>query len=212
MGKTQISLAAALGALALSGCHSNLYSTPRTVPVGKTQHIVAVDGHSMTKTSYFVPPAMVYIARRGLSDRVDLGFQVSSTLKLDLKINAVRTDYFDLAFDPSISAGVFAVGSFGSPFLTMALPVIMGLNLGERVTLVAQTGPGSTIPFSGFKVYPFFGAGLQIRVTDLVTIQPEFTSHFMSSDSSSTCFGIGVGFGPQPHYGRTRDSKPRGTR
>lgn len=188
-----------LAILMLSGCHANLYSTPRTVPTGKTQHIVAVDVED-----YSSIPAMVYIARRGLADRVDMGFTVSSTLGLDLKINAVRTEYFDLAVDPSVSAAFISMGVGGHEFFTAAVPVIMGLNLHQRMTLVAQAGPAIS-NYDGTSVFARIGGGLQIRATDLVMIQPEFTAQFIEPDKPLTTIGIGFGFGPQPKYDAPRD-------
>jgi len=186
-------------ALLLSGCHANLYSTPRTVPTGETQHIVAVDVED-----YSGIPAMVYTVRRGLADRVDMGFTASTTLGLDLKINAVRTEYFDLAIDPSVSAGFLAIGYAGAGFFNAALPVIMGLNLHPRMTLVAQAGPAISSYYGG-SVFARIGGGLQIRATDLVMIQPEVTVQFLDVDKPWTTFGIGFGFGPQPKYGASED-------
>lgn len=170
MGKQEIHLVVALSTLALSGCNSNLYSTPRTVPIGQTQHIVGV---GILPEMNSPLPTMVYIVRRGLTDRVDIGFQVSSVFKVDLKVNAVRTKYFDLALDPAISAGLFPLkdGSVLFPGFDGTLPVLMGLNLGKRLTFVAQGGLGLAI-HGGIAAYPIVGGGLQVRLGDLVMIQP----------------------------------------
>lgn len=193
-----------LFALIISGCHSNLYSTPRTTPRGTSQHIVAIDMDAVPKSreDFGIDsslPSLVYMARVGIADKIDLGIQASGMLKLDLKINPVRTQYFDLALDPSVAAGIFAGGTTIAPFAVASLPVILGFNAGEAMTLVIQGGPAvSNLPWS--TVYPFVGSGLQLRVGELVTVQPEFTLQFMGEGRTWACYGLGFGFGPHASY------------
>lgn len=183
--------------LAMVGCHSNLYSTPRTVPRGQSQHMVALDVDVIPDQD--VPlPAMVYLARIGLADRVDLGLQASSTFKVDVKVNPVRTRYFDLAIDPAVSFG-YILSYYGGPIFSGSLPVMMGFNLHESVTLMMQGGAGYALAGFG-RVYGFGGAGLQIRVSDLVMVQPEATIQVFQDGSVWPCIGLGFGFGPQPSY------------
>lgn len=193
-----------LATFVLAGCHSNLYATPRTTPRGTSQHIVAIDMDVVPKSQEdfgidFTPPSLVYTARIGLTDRIDLGIQASGMLKMDLKINPVRTQYFDLAFAPTVAAGIFAGRMAVFPFGVASLPVIVGLNAGEAMTLVIQGGPAvSNLP--GSTVYPFVGSGLQLRLGELVTVQPEMTFQFMGDGRTWACYGLGFGFGPHASY------------
>lgn len=188
-----------LSLLVPAGCHSNLYSTPRTVPKGQSQHVVAVDVDVIPEQD--VPlPTMVYLARIGLADRVDLGIQASSNLKVDLKVNPVRTRYFDLAFDPSLSFTYILGYGIAAPVFSGAMPVVMGFNMHESLTLMFQGGAGYAYPKVGGGVYGFGGGGLQIRVNDLVMVQPEVTVQFFQDGKVWPCFGLGFGFGPQPSY------------
>jgi len=171
------------------------------------QHIVAIDMHLMPQTKdRTIPPSMVYIVRRGLSNRVDLGVQVSETPQLDLKINAVRAEYFDLALGPALSA-MFLAGAG----ISGTLPVIIGLNLGPRVTLVAQGGAGF-ITNTGVTFYLFFGGGLQIRATEWLAIQPEVSAQLYEwsyGPDPVVNVGLGFGFGAQPQYGPAEGGKPQ---
>lgn len=211
---TRSSFVLAFVALTISGCHSNLYTTPRTTPPGSTQHIVALDYDAIPKSreDFGIDaslPSLVYMARIGITDKIDFGIQASGMLKVDAKFNPVRTRYFDLAIDPSVSGGLFIGGTFGFAVYIVSLPVILGFNAGEAMTLVIQGGPAlSNIP--GSTVYPFVGSGLQLRFGELVTVQPEFTLQFMGEDRVWACYGLGFGFGPHASYKPPpKKSRPR---
>lgn len=190
-----------LAAIVLSACHANYYSTPRTVPKGKTAHIVAVHAEPW--------PFMVYEGRVGLADRVDVGLHASLYFnKLDLKYNFLRTKYFDMAINPGVSFGLEPITE---QFRWKGwLPLMLGLNLGPRVTLMAQGGPvlmQYSAPHANDLSPTIMGAvggGVQIRVTELFYIQPEFSINYMKYSPAGTFFwpnfGIGFGFGPQPRY------------
>lgn len=190
-----------LSVLVMAGCHSNLYSTPRTVPRGQSQHVVAAD-LNLLPTDSAALPTLVYLARIGLADRVDLGIQASTTLKVDLKVNPVRTRYFDLAFDPALSFGYVLAYGIAAPIFSGSLPVVMGFNVHESVTLVLQGGAGYAYPYTRSRgpVYGFGGGGLQLRVNELVMVQPEITLQFFDNGDVWPCLGLGFGFGPQPSY------------
>ncbi len=211
---THSTLGVVLCAFVVAGCNSNLYATPRTTPPGSKQHIVALNMDFDPKSKEdlgvdLIPPAMIYIARIGLTDRLDLGISASGSLKVDLKYNPIRTEYFDLAIDPSVFGTIGVGGLFIAPFAVASLPVILGFNAGESMTLVIQGGPAvSNLP--GMMVYPFAGGGLQLRFGDLVTVQPEFTLQFMGEGRVWACYGLGFGFGPHASYKPPpKKSRPR---
>lgn len=191
-----------IAAFAQSGCHSNLYVTPRTVPTGKSTHTVALD-----VPAYRPIPTLLYMARIGLADRVDIGIRAGGDLKVDLKVNVLRSKYLDLAINPmgGLSSHTF-ISIEDSLVWTFGVPFIVGLNLSSGATLMLQGGPmlqrykGYYIN-DGVMIHPVVGAGMQFRVSDWVSIQPEVSLNFLEFDAPPwPCIGIGLGFGPQPRY------------
>lgn len=194
----------AIAAFGLSGCHSNLYATPRTVPAGKFTHTIAV-----AVPAYRAVPAPIYMVRVGVSDRIDIGLRGPGDLQLDIKANIVRSKYFDFAVNP-------IGGYYTHPFLTVntiwagGIPSIVGLNLSKQVTFMLQAGPmvatydrvdGNHTRTHTTMIYPQMGGGFQFRVRDSITIQPEVSLSFLQADTPPwLCVGIGFGFGPQPQY------------
>ncbi len=198
--------ALAISMLALTACHANHYSTPRTLPRGHHAHVAALHAEPF--------PVMVYVGRVGLADRVDLGLHASVGFnKLDLKYNFLRTKYFDMAIDPAVSWGPDAFGR--EPEFMGHLPLMLGFNVSPRVTLMAQGGPTLGIfeehSFGQYSAPQYLavmataGGAAQIRVLDWLYLQPEFSINYGVYDAvQGTLYwpniGIGVGFGRQPQY------------
>jgi len=206
-----------LAAFALTACHANLYSTPRTVPKGKAVHIMAVHAEPY--------PAMVYIARVGVADRVDAGLHATLySNKVDVKVNFLRTKYLDMAVNPGVSFGLEPI--IDDYQWKGSLPLMIGLNVDPRVTMMVQGGPtlmryqepdkgqdGTVFANGTVIVTGAVGGAIQIRATDLFYIQPEFSiNYFVYDPVYGTRYwpniGIGFGFGPQPRYDDT-DAKSK---
>jgi hypothetical protein len=213
------------------GCpNPNTYGTPRTTPSGKVAHTLALEGmhlrgdtkstsggRTVTETkSYTFPMFPTYQLRVGLHDRVDLGFRVAnlSSLGLDVKINFLKSTSFDMAFDPGAQAFYIATdsGSFGVFY--GHLPILLGLNLSENVTLVgspgivlvgataSSTSGGSDSITSAGGVLGRFGIALNARTSRKFAIQPEITGMKQFNDVGGLIivFGFGLNFGAQPSY------------
>ncbi len=199
-----------IAALVLSACHSNLYTTPRTVPAGKSSHIVALHAEPY--------PGMVYIGRVGIADRVDMGLHATYYFnKLDVKVNFLRTKYFDMAVNPAVSYGYEPV--VDDLRLKASLPIMLGLNVSPDVTFMFQGGPVlMRYRDSNFyapteepiTVIGAIGGGIQIRVHDYVYLQPEVGINYFDYQPIAGTrywpnFGIAVGFGPQPQYDDSKE-------
>jgi len=175
---------------ALCGCPSpNTYGVPRTVPPGEVAHAIAVEGGALLReqrSDSAWPSPLVYQLRLGVHEQVDVGARVgtNASFGLDAKWNFYRTRQLDLAaaLGTNISAGAVH-GSGLIPMLYGHLPLLVGLNVSERVSVIASPGLMSmTAPEDGFVASPqpfapFFRAGLGVdfRVSRSFAILPEMT-------------------------------------
>ncbi|HTM44869.1 MAG TPA: hypothetical protein VL137_07940 [Polyangiaceae bacterium] len=128
---------AGLAAVALVSCST--YPLPRTVPPGQIRHGVVL---------HYIPAA--YSVRLGVVERVDVGISSPAPTGIDIKWNPIR-GATDIAINPGyqvvppLTLGCAArVGGTCDtlPFVnTFRLPVLWGLNLHKRVSLVGEIGP-----------------------------------------------------------------------
>jgi len=212
-------------AILLAGCPTpSSWTTPRTLPEGESTHTIGLewftfkgaredlngDGdtrdafESGTYTLPFVFPA--YVFRTGLADIMDLGVKASlaGDAVVDFKLQAVRSEFFDLAFDPSLQIGFVSYA---------ALPVLFGINAGEffQVTLSPRLTYGyavdddTTDPIDGV----FYGGsvGLRIAPTDRLAILPEINIlERFDTEGAIITAGLGISFGRgQPDYRSEED-------
>jgi hypothetical protein len=121
---------------------------------------------------------MGYQLRLSPVERVELGLLVGPAPKLDVKIQALRTRYVDLSFDPWIEAAMAFNHDYIGFAVTMgtALPVLVDVRITERVAL---TGYGGAIarfgsdpiatPMNTFA--PLGGGALSVRITEYFSMQ-----------------------------------------
>jgi hypothetical protein len=227
------------GAL-LAGCfNSNVYEPPRTTPPGEVSMLIALEGTSWrTKQRsdgypvYGMPPEppRLYIRneaypelplvglRLGIAERVDAGLRLVNLVypAADLKWNFLRTTRFDLAVDPG--------AAWGWPIYAQAqLPLLVGLNLAEWLSVVASPGVmyGSgaygyggdliTAPYyDRTDWYGRLGGGLDVRFTPRFAVQPTVTylralrrqrgAAGLFTQEDIVNVGIGFKFGALPDY------------
>lgn len=227
----------AIGALALlaTGCpNPNTYGTPRTTPVGRVQHTVAAEGISYklkdspqdggeTATGSF-PTFPTYQLRVGVADRVDIGARISnlSSVGADVKWNFLRTEGFDMAIVPGFQ--VFHIG--GSTAGTTSgytqfygnLPLVLGVNLAESISIVPTAGvtygynsattvtddSSAAASIDGLIVRA--GLGLNFRISPKFAMHPEVTMlQFLNAENEPKVrlfiFGLGFNFGNLPKFG-----------
>lgn len=207
-----------LGLVCTACPNPNTFTTPRTVPAGKVQHTVSMEaiGAFNGEDSIVLPTLPSYTARIGLADKLELGLHFShlSSIGADFKWNPVRTEGFDLAIDPG--AQVFYIVSDESLVIYyLHLPLLLGLNVSENVSLVltpgvSMLGVSGSIDTSDDNVYggsdsawlARAGIGVDIRSSEKFSVQPEvtFLKSFESGGGVVFLGGVGFKFGAQPEY------------
>ncbi len=228
VGLARLLLATCAVAL-LSGCpNPNTYGTPRTVPTGKFNHVIAAEGVSLTygrttSDSATLPMAPSYHLRYGLADDADLGFKVLNldSIGADVKWNFERSEYVDFAVNPGIQGAYFSTGGQPSSdvwLFYLHLPLLIGFNIGHDLTIVATPGvtylatetvtdPSASTQEqaigAGSALLGRLGLGLNVRLADNFAMQPEVTAMRGFNDVKYTfvTFGLGFSLGPHPMYG-----------
>jgi hypothetical protein len=214
----------------LGGCPSpSTYTVPRTLDRGDRQVIVApelvgyrYDAPGGGTTLGFTPTIPSLGIRFGATDRLELGVRVANLFSpaVDAKIQLVRS-VLDLAVDPGAQfVYMFANPTTGSDYLTQTLlhlylPLLVGLNLSESLTLVAAPGVGYALGTPRIqadnKAVTASGAagamvslavGVEVRASERFALHPELTLIQDLDDARTTIAVIGVGFnfGAQPNY------------
>src|SRR5262245_56696619 len=138
----------------LCGCpNPNTYTTARTLDPGKFQGYAAAEGIGFSfdngksgseniSGSAVLPMAPSGGVPAGIIDNLEIGARVMnfSSLGADVKVGLVRGT-FDLALDPGVQFYHYSIGLAGTntsvSVLYAHLPVLLGFNLSQRVSLVA---------------------------------------------------------------------------
>jgi hypothetical protein len=237
--RRRFGLALLPAALLLLGCpNPNIYGTPRTTPKGKFSHTAAAEGFyvsgqqqkvnvdnsgKVVTTSDTVgvarPTLPTYILRYGISDEFDFGvaFRSSSSLGVDVKWNPLRSTV-DLAVAPGLQwYGVFT-GQEGVQVFHIHVPLLVGINLNESLSLVltpgfvyaatvgtfttTSTGADRNAIVTSNGPLARFGIGVNIRPSKSFHLQPEVTGMraFNDAEGLMLMFGVGFSFGHLPSY------------
>jgi hypothetical protein len=182
-----VKAAGALAALAVTGClNPNLYTSPRATPRGKSALVLAPQLVQQSKRTQNYTPA--FGLRFGILPRLDAGVRFNmGSLGADLKWNVIRTEPFDLAVDAGVE--VLPNAQYAH------LPLLLGFNLADDVTLLANTGmtfgtgeqpgpfgsattdlPHGVDPVPAGRPFVRAGLGAQLRFTSTFAVQPEGTA------------------------------------
>jgi hypothetical protein len=213
--------------LLLCGCpNPNTYTTPRTLDPGKVQWQIAPEaiGVNYNQTvngttqsaSAILPMVPTFGARVGMVDGFDMGFRLTNldSASVDGKIRLVKSQ-FDVALDPGLQGFYVSANGTAAGVLYMHLPVLLGLNLSENVSIVASPGvvyavvTSTTNSGSGVQgaatasgLFGRLGVGMDFRTSKTFAIHPEITfmRQFSDIDALIYVFGIGFNIGAQPDY------------
>jgi hypothetical protein len=147
-----------------------------------------------------------------LAPRLDGGLRTNfSSLAADIKWNAVRSQFFDLALDGGIE--------LLPETLYVDMPILFGFNLSDAVSLLPSTGitlgngtqPTMNANYSNVherrpagRVLIRGGFAAQFRLTPRFAVVPEFTytgpiDGGRHGTSEFLAFGLGFCFGAQPY-------------
>lgn len=211
---------AVAGCFFLTGCPDpNMYATPRTVAPGEVAvsiapeviglHGTAGDG---TKIDFDYPTAPTVAVRVGVADRVDVGMRAVnlSSFGGDLKVNFLKSEYFDMSVDPGVQVGDLPVSP--NLFLTwFTLPLPMGINFNKYVSLVLTPGMMiGLVSVSGSNenatvasgAIGTLGAGVDLRFSQHFALHPMITAMKPFNDSTGVLYmaGLGFNFGSLPSF------------
>jgi hypothetical protein len=220
-------------AASLCGCpNPNTYGTPRTLPPGKVQIVASLEGVGISETtgtnaagdkvttSAYDPTFPSVGVRIGLADSVDLGLKIAqlSSLGADVKLNFLRSRWFDMAVDPGVQGAYLSAGGTSLGIFYFNVPLLLGINFTHSTTLVLTPGftyllaTASTTDTSGTSSYvsgsaPLarFGVGFNFRVGSVLSIQPEITGLKGFNNSDATLWNFGVGFAIATSRGASPD-------
>jgi hypothetical protein len=198
-----------------AGCASpNLYTTPRAAPVGKFTSVLALQ---LVRRPELREQAnsLLLAGRVGLAPRLDGGVRTNfASIAGDIKWNAIRTRYFDLALDGGVE--------IMPETFYVDMPVMLGINVSEAISILPNTGitlgEGTQPSMSANQTYDDglhdrppagrllirAGIGTQFRFSPTFAVEPEFT-YVGPADGgehgTSEYFAAGIGFcfGPQSY-------------
>jgi hypothetical protein len=183
---------AAIVAAASGGCvATGLYETPDILAPHTYELEVVPEAWSLDRSigsdPYLGPQSEqdqgaggipTIIARFGLENGTDIGLGL---FRFDVKVPLGSNDWFAVATDPIVRV---VKTQEADPGLVAELPLIFGVRLGSRVTIVANGG----LAFVSIE-YPELtdeggngrinwvalrgGAGVRVRITDAISVQPE---------------------------------------
>jgi hypothetical protein len=196
-------------AFALSGCLSaNGFGVARTVLPKEVSHAAGLTGFAAREDSgddILPGGGVAYALRVGLADRLDLGAAISfpAQMRVDLKYNPLRTTHFDLAVAPAAWLAYYPLRGDETPIIVGAdVPVLIGINPTETVTLIPSLGPGVLVsPSNQQRAFYLRGClGARFRLGETLALHPELTMMWDPGRGtfSDAAFGLGLVFGTLP--------------
>ena len=210
----------------LMGCpNSHPYTTARVVETGKFQHTQGVEFMSFNNpscdpavdtcnTGLLPVPFPFYVIRVGATDFLDLGSKLSfaGSISFDVKIQLVRSEYFDLALDPGMTASV-AIGYAHLPVIASFNVGPVTLSLMPKVSYGYVWGVGDQQLPSGLLAGGAFSAQIRIGHTAAITPAVEWQRLFfdptgLGIEFDMLSFGVAVSFGGMPVHGAGAQAPP----
>lgn len=196
-------------ALSLSGCVSlNTFESPRTVPKGELSWTLALSSFLRNTGDDQAPLPMPLLGvRAGVSDDVDFGFVVSAPghARADVKYSLLEGEALDLSIGAAMSVIGYpsnSGGEDGAVLLCWDLPILIGINVSESVSLVPSLGPGYAFEptSSGKSAFLRTGFGVRMRLADSVSLMPQLSAAWDPARwaPADATLGLAVVLGAQP--------------
>jgi hypothetical protein len=235
LGRERLAVASAGLVFLLAGCpNPNTYTTPRTLDPGQVQWQVALEAIGVDYSATYgstdasgnliktnVPSVWPMLptlgVRVGVAEGLEIGLRAPNLEPLagDAKIRLLKGP-LDVALDPGLQLYYGSANGNGFAVLYLHAPVLLGINLSKRVSLVLSPGlayAGNTasgvVPsgVAGSSTAEGFmaqlGVGFDFRVNRQLAIHPEVTLVRQFTGSQDLLLGvggIGFNFGAQPDY------------
>ena len=224
-----------LGAAAalLCGCpNPNTYTVPRTLDPGKVQMMIAPEAYGFsfksttpasngtaaqtTTVSGLLPTVPSFGIRVGVADGFEIGARVPNldTVAADFKVRMLKGSW-DLAIDPGLQLIYLTETNDSLGVFYLHLPLLVGWNVSDSVTLVASPGVVYTLATASVNVsnnaeaagtstglMARLGVGVDFRLNKTFAIHPEvtFMKGFTDEESLLYIFGVGFNFLALPSY------------
>jgi hypothetical protein len=209
----------------LCGCPDpNTYTTPRTLPRGRVQGLIAPEGIAVvyptrapsggtaSPQNVILPAPPTLGLRVGGADNLDVGVRLDQlqAFAFDFKLRLFQ-GRFDAAIDPGAQV------CFLDQELLGHLPLLLAWNVAESVSLVVApglmfaSGATSTTQFGSLFVmdgvsapgtFGRVGGGVNLRLGNNFALQPEVTGvqQFGVAGPLVLLAGVGILIGAQPDY------------
>jgi len=194
MGRLHVTLL--LGILNWTSCAPTALRPARAVSEGEVEHVLSFTYPIAPDVPIPIP---AYTLRYGVADSLDLGASIDglSTVSVDATVQVLRRREVDLALGPQVTFNMiglmFAVGP------SLSAPVLLDLNLGPAVSLMAIAGPMNVDLGKKDRIWLLHAAGgLDVRITEGFSLRPHAGSYTNLSDprgSSLPYLGLAFGFG-----------------
>lgn len=190
------------------GCFgANSYSTPRAVEPGKFVGTLGFDARTegtppLDERSSTVLVTPSFTGRVGVVDRVDLGVRVPPAV--DVKVQAVRSPYFDLAFAPryqllkipGMAQDAFDVRTIHA----VDVPVLASVQDGKALALILGLGPMWTFESGRApKTWALATCAVAMRITPGLALVPS-VALVDRRDDRRLFFGLGLSIGALPRF------------
>ncbi len=190
--RSSLALALVASAVTLGGCPSfSTLQLPRTVPQNEVRFAAGIEWVGIPNVTYD-PTTMTYRpltvpqfelgVRYGLNDFMDIGVKLYiAGIEAGVKIQPIRGP-FDLSIAPAFSYIQFSSDGNSVGVLHVHLPILMGVNFGDRFTIAfgpkllywAGFGAGGTGGISSIDgLFGGFFVSLPIRVGRAFWLAPE---------------------------------------
>lgn len=205
----------AVAALTSTGCAGlGSYQSPHTLEEGAVEFQLQPQFRgAVSSEGTGALPMLDMAVKYGIDGTSDFGVKLgASGLTFDYKRRLVKSDTLVVSIDPVIGGFFLGAGGVGGGFFTVGLPLIIGMQMGDKAELVLApklfftngmlTGLDSSA--SGAALNPGLSVGFALELGRTFRVMPEFSvakpivmsqGQSQAADGITFAFGVGFGFG-----------------